>query len=359
MHISALLRSLVIALCVFGLAACAAVTGTGDPNVAATVNGAEITVAEVEERFEQAKEQPQVAQQLEADADGAYQESIQAQILSQLVVSKLLDQWADDLGVDASEQEITDERESLIEEIGGQEAFDQAVEQSGLSDEDVTLQIRQRVLQNKISDEVAGDADVSEEDIAAFYEENREARFGEKATARHILVEDKAKADKLFKQIQDGADFAKLAKAESTDPGSGAEGGELPPFGRGQMVGPFDQAVFSAEVGELLGPVKTQFGFHIIEVLELTPGKTLHEAREEIVDELGQSQSGEALQAELTKRTKEAEVTVNPRFGKWNPETGQVEPDKPLGATSESSSEGAGVPGGGTEMPLPPTEASS
>ena len=357
MHISALLRSMVIALCVFGLAACAAVTGTGDPNVAATVNGTEISVSEVEERFEQAKEQPQVAQQLEGDTDGAYQESIQAQILSQLVVSELLDQWADDLGVDASEEEIAEERENLIEEIGGQEAFDQAVEQSGLSEEDVTLQIRQRVLQNKISDEVGGDAEVSEEDIKAFYEENKEARFGEQATARHILVEDKAKADRLFKQIQGGADFAKLAKAESTDPGSGAEGGELPPFGRGQMVGPFDEAVFNGEVGKLIGPVKTQFGYHIIEVLELNPGKTLDEAREEITDELSQSQSGEELQAELTKRTKEAEVTVNPRFGKWNPDTGQVEPSKPLGGTSESTSEGA-VPGG-SEMPLPPTEATS
>ena len=357
MHISTLLRSALVALCALALAACGAVTGTGDPNVAATVNGSEITVDEVEKRFESAKESPQVAQQLEADTDGAYEQSIQAQILSQLVVSELLEQWADDLGLTASDEEIAEERESLITEIGGQEAFDQAVEQSGLSEEDVTLQIRQRVLQNKISEEVGGDKEVSDEEIEAFYNENAEARFGEKATARHILVAGKAKADKLFKEIQDGADFAKIAEAESTDPGSAAEGGELPPFGRGQMVGPFDKAVFTSEVGELVGPIKTQFGYHIIEVLDKTPGKTLEEASEEIRAELSQSQSGEELQAELTKRTEEAEVEVNPRFGEWNPETGQVEPSKPLGETSESSSEGA-VPGG-TEMPLPPTEATS
>ena len=358
-HISTLLRSALVVLSALALAACAAVTGTGDPNVAATVNGTEITVDEVVTRFEGAKEQPQVAQQLEADTDGAFESSIQAQILSQLVVSELLEQWADDLGLDATDEEVAEERESLITEIGGQEAFDQAVEQSGLSEEDVNLQIRQRVLQNKISEEVGGEKEVTDAEIEAFYNENAEARFGEKATARHILVKGKAKADQLFKQIQDGGDFAKLAEKESTDPGSAAEGGKLPPFSPGQMVPPFDKAVFSSEVGELVGPVKTQFGYHIIEVLEKTPGKTLEEATEEIRDELSQSGAGEELQAELTKRTKEAEVTVNPRFGEWNPETGQVEPSKPLGETSESSSEGTGIPGGGSEMPLPPTEASS
>ena len=359
MQLTTLLRSALVLLLVAALAACGEVTGTGDPNVAATVNGSEITVDQVEERFEGAKAQPQVAQQLESDTDGAYESSIQAQILSQLVASELLEQWAEDLNLEAGEEEIAQERESLIEEIGGQEAFDQAVEQSGLSEDDVKQQIRQQVLQKKISEEVAGDGEVSDEEVEAFYEENAEARFGEKATARHILVEDKAKADKLFKQIQDGGDFAKIAEAESTDPGSAAEGGELPPFGRGQMVGPFDKAVFGSDVGELVGPVKTEFGYHIIEVLEKTPGQTLEEASEEIRAELSQSQSSEELQAELAERTKEAEVTVNPRFGEWNPETGQVEPDKPLGETSESSSEGAGAPGGGSEIPLPPTEASS
>ena len=351
-----LVRYLVVTLGAVALTACGAITGTGDPNVAATVNGTEIPVAEVEERFEQAKEQPQVAQQLEQDTEGDYKESIQAQILSQLVVSELLEQWANDLDIEATEEEIAAERESLIEEIGGQEAFDQAVEQSGLSDEDVTAQIRQRVLQNEISAEVGKDAEVSEEDIEAFYDENADSRFGETATARHILVEDRKKAEQIMADLEGGADFAELAEAESTDPGSAAQGGELPEFGRGQMVPPFEEAVFAAEEGEVVGPVRSQFGFHIIEVLEKSEAQTLDEAREEIRAELGESQSGEALQAELTRRTKEAEVTVNPRFGEWNPETGQVEPSAPLGETSESASDGAVQPGGSEAPIVVPTE---
>jgi parvulin-like peptidyl-prolyl isomerase len=342
-----LVRLALAALTVLALSACAALTGTGDPNVAATVEGTEVLVSEVEERFEQAKTQPQVAQQLEADTSGAFQSQLQAQILTQLVLSQLLEQWAEELNITATDQDVADERDALIEQLGGQEAFDQAVEESGLSEEDVNDQIRQRVLQNKIADSVSEDVDVTDEEIAQFYEENAEARFGPKATARHILVKKKAKADQIMSDIEGGADFAKIAKKESTDTGSAQNGGELPEFGRGQMVGPFEDAVFEAKAGELVGPVKTEFGYHIIEVLKKSEGKSLEDASEEIRKELSETQEGELLQKTLGERTKEAEVTVNPRFGTWNPESQQVEPSKPLGETSESPA------AGGSELPIP------
>lgn len=361
MHIPSFGRLALIAVCALVLSACAAVTGTGDPNVAATVNGSEIPVSEVEERFEQAKSQPQVAQQLESDTEGAYASEIQAQILTQLVVAQLLDEWANDLGVTATDEEVEEERTALIEQLGGQEAFDQAVEQSGLSEADVNEQIRQRVLQNKITEEVGGEGEVTDAEIEEFYTQNKETRFGEKATARHILVKEKGKADKIFADLKKGADFAKIAKAESTDPGSAEQGGELPEFGPGQMVPEFDKAVFSSDVGELVGPVKTEFGYHIIEVLDKQSGQELADVEEEIRSELAQSQSGELIQEELAKRTKEAEVEVNPRFGTWNPETGQVEPPKSAGDASESGSEGPGtVPSeGASGAPAVPTESAT
>lgn len=86
-----------------------------------------------------------------------------------------------------------------------------------------------------------------------------------KATARHILVPTEEKCNELKAAIEGGADFAKIAKDNSTCP-SGRDGGDLGSFGPGQMVKEFDTVVFSAPVNVVQGPVKTQFGYHLLEV---------------------------------------------------------------------------------------------
>ncbi|GAA0690405.1 peptidylprolyl isomerase [Marinobacterium maritimum] len=86
-----------------------------------------------------------------------------------------------------------------------------------------------------------------------------------RASARHILVSTEAECQALKDQIAGGADFAALAKEHSQCP-SGQQGGELGSFGPGQMVPAFDKVVFSAPINEVQGPVKTQFGYHLLEV---------------------------------------------------------------------------------------------
>lgn len=90
-----------------------------------------------------------------------------------------------------------------------------------------------------------------------------------KATARHILVATEAACLALKNQIEAGADFAVVARDNSSCP-SGKQGGSLGEFGPGQMVREFDEVVFTGEVGKVLGPVKTQFGYHLIEVTSRT-----------------------------------------------------------------------------------------
>ena len=90
-----------------------------------------------------------------------------------------------------------------------------------------------------------------------------------KATARHILVPTKEACEDLKTKIEDGGDFADVAKKHSQCP-SGQKGGDLGEFGPGQMVAEFDKVVFSAEIGKVVGPVQTQFGFHLIEVTSRT-----------------------------------------------------------------------------------------
>jgi len=87
------------------------------------------------------------------------------------------------------------------------------------------------------------------------------------ASARHILVDSEQKCNDLKQQIADGTDFADLAQQHSSCP-SGKSGGALGSFGPGQMVPEFDKVVFSAPLNEVQGPVKTQFGYHLLEVTE-------------------------------------------------------------------------------------------
>jgi peptidyl-prolyl cis-trans isomerase C len=86
-----------------------------------------------------------------------------------------------------------------------------------------------------------------------------------KASARHILVKTEEACVDLKNKIQEGADFGEMAKEHSDCP-SGREGGSLGEFGPGQMVPEFDTVVFNDAVGEVHGPVKTQFGYHLIEI---------------------------------------------------------------------------------------------
>jgi len=105
---------------------------------------------------------------------------------------------------------------------------------------------------------------VNETEIKKFFDENPDQFAGQPTvSASHILVDDEAKANELMQAIRDGASFEETAKANSSCP-SGQNGGSLGEFGRGQMVKEFDEACFEMEVGELRGPIKTQFGYHII-----------------------------------------------------------------------------------------------
>ena len=89
------------------------------------------------------------------------------------------------------------------------------------------------------------------------------------ATARHILVDSEQKCQSIIDDIKGGADFAALAKEHSSCP-SGNNGGELGTFGRGQMVAEFETACFDGDVNDVQGPIKTQFGYHVVQVTERT-----------------------------------------------------------------------------------------
>lgn len=148
---------------------------------------------------------------------------------------------------------------------------------------------------------------VTDEALQAAYD----ARFKDAApqteyNAAHILVADEAKAKELLAELEAGADFAELAKTNSTDTGSGAAGGDLGWFGLGMMVKPFEEAVVAAEVGKVAGPVQSDFGFHLILVKEtrVAAQPTLDDIRDELATEIEQ----QAIESHVTEVTAAAAV---------------------------------------------------
>ena len=342
------------------VAGCAA---GADPNLAASVNGVDITIAEVEERLEVIRQNPQAVEQLANDPDGQILRQAENDVLNDLIIQSLLQQSAaDELGVEVTDADVEAQREAVVEQIGGQEAFDQVIEQQGLSEEQVDTELRRLALNEAISAQFAEDADISDEDVEAFYEENAETRFLPTATARHILVTDEATAQSAIDRIAGGEDFAAVATELSTDTGSGAQGGDLGELRPGDTVPEFDEALFNSPVGEVVGPIQTEFGFHVLEVLERDDeGPELADVEEEIRDELAATSTQTQVEEFISEQSANAEVTVNPRFGEWNAESGRVEAEPPLGDASEGAapagSEGAAP--AGSEGAVPPADGAS
>ncbi|WP_147126607.1 peptidylprolyl isomerase [Shimia ponticola] len=157
-----------------------------------------------------------------------------------------------------------------------------------------------------------GDMAVTEEALKAAYEAQiADFQGAPEFNASHILVETEEEAQELVTLLTDGADFAELAAERSIGP-SGPRGGELGWFGEGMMVPPFEAAVKELEVGDISGPVQTQFGWH---VLILNDSRTTEApAFEAVQADIANQLRSQALQARVAELNAAAEVTRNEDF---------------------------------------------
>ena len=195
----------------------------------------------------------------------------------------------------------------ILDQLIQQETLEQATTDLAARDE-ITLENERRGYVSGVAiQRIAAEA-VTEEALQAAYD----TRFKEAAPqteyhAAHILVATAEEAEKLKADLAGGADFAELAKAHSTDTGSGAAGGDLGWFGLGQMVKPFEEAVVAAKVGEVTAPVQSDFGYHLILVQEtrIAEKPSLEMMRDELAAEIENA----AIKAKLDELTKSATIT--------------------------------------------------
>jgi len=240
--------------------------GSVSQDDAAVVGSDHITRDTLDRRVMQAKCSYDLQKRVFPKAGSAEYQAIQEQILQNLVQRAELAQKAPDLHVSVNDSQVETQLKAIKKQYfgGSDKRYQAELKRQCVTDAEVRADVRANTLSDAIYKKVTAGAKVSDADVKSYYDSHQSVYTQpETRVVRHILVKNKALADKLYSQLKGGADFAALAKKYSQDPGSKAQGGQLT-ISRGQTVPPFDKVAFSLKTGETSKPVKTQFGWHII-----------------------------------------------------------------------------------------------
>lgn len=278
-----------------------------------------------------------------ADLDQKLEQSPASRgVLQQLVTYKLIDNYGQEHNITVSQAEIDKVEDTYKQQYPGA-SWSDLLKARGLSESDVQDMIRRQLVLDKA---VGSNIHITDKQIADYYAKNH-AQFDQPATAhaRHILVPDLKTAQKVEADLKSGKDFAAEAKQYSIDPGSRDKGGDLGWFRKGQMVPAFEAYAFSAPLNQISAPVKSPYGYHIIEVLGRKPAQkaTLASTRDQIVTTLRQQQENPLIPAFLQQLQAQGDIQVN------DPQFASVFPSPAAAAAPPA----AGSAAGGTTAPAP------
>jgi parvulin-like peptidyl-prolyl isomerase len=306
----------------FALAGCS--LGGGDDKVpadaVAVVDGEEIAKSDYDAVISQAKKSYKTQKREFPKAGSAEFQTLKNQVVQFLVQREQFEQEAAALDVKITDKQVDARLEQIQKQYfgGDKKKFEKQLKDQGLTEAQVRVDIRSQIVSEKIFEEVTRKVTVTDKQVADYYNKNK-AQYSqpESREVRHILVKTKKQADDLYDQLKAGADFSALAKKFSEDTGSKANGGKLT-ISKGQTVAPFDQTAFLLKKNDISRPVKTEFGFHIIQPIgdvkeaKVTP---LKEVEDSIRQQLAQTKKNEAMTAWVDELKKDYEDKVSYAVG--------------------------------------------
>jgi foldase protein PrsA len=324
-------RRLLPILCLAVLAAGCSDLGVRNQD-AATVNGVgiptdrltEMTKAQLGQQQQQAGQQGQQGQ----DIEGATRQALEGLIQFQLVLD-----GAKKAGVAIEESDVDARMEQLKQQVTAQgQNYEELLETRQISEEVLRTQQRVQLAVDLVAVKLVPyppDAQLRKT------LDQRKDDFLE-VHVRHVLVKDKATADAVRRELVSGGDWAAVAKRRSIDTQSKDKGGDLGFNARGATVKPFETAEFKlAAQGDCKGktsgscespisqPVKTQFGYHVLQVVGVRLPRLDNDLRAKLEPAV-KDRRQQAVQRWFEEQVKTAEVTINPRFGRWDAENGKV-----------------------------------
>ena len=292
------------------------------PDTIARINGETITKADFERAL----------REVEGRAGGPVpadqRDRVYRDVLDQMIAYRLLVQESRARKVTVTEAELDARIAEIQQQFPTAEAFKQTLEQRGMTVAALRADSREGMLIDKLLEsELAGRIAVTREEIDGFYQKNpSQFQQAERVRASHILIrfpdnanaaakqQTRSRAEEILRALKAGNDFVDIAKTNSQDPGSAANGGDLGYFERGQMVGPFEETAFSLRPGQTSDLVETEFGYHIIRVADKQASRTvpLDEVRPQIQQFLEGQEREQATQSlvETLKAKGKVEILI-------------------------------------------------
>jgi len=338
----------IVATLVIGSAAAAgSFLWAGQTAFAAKVNGQVISTDEFTTYVERAKKQyaGQIGMDFNSAAGQTMLVNLKKNIMNSLVEMSLMKQEAEKMGLKADEAEFKSKFDELLKARynGDRKAFDEDLERNKYTYTEFETQFKQQILLSKLYQKIIEKVKIEDADLKKYYDEHMDMyKEPEKIKAQHILIkaeegkkdeEAKAlkKAEGILAQLKAGGDFAKLAKANSDDTSNKDNGGDLGAFGKGMMVLPFEEAAWKLKEGELSGPVKTRFGYHIIKRGGLLPAmtKSFDEVKAGIRDQLERERKQKTFEDWLKQLKEKSKIEINEKLTAAPPAPPAGEAGKP------------------------------
>jgi parvulin-like peptidyl-prolyl isomerase len=207
-------------------------------------------------------------------------QTLKNQAVTLLVQQAEREEKAKDIGIDIGDKQIDARLKQIKKQYfqGSEKKYLAQLKKQGLTDEQVRRDIKAQLISEEVFKKVTKDVKVTDADVHDYYVQHPQLYAQPQSReVRHILVKTKKLADSIYAQLKAGGSFASLAKKYSQDPGSKTTGGKLT-VSRGQTVPAFDAKAFTLKVNEISQPVKTQYGWHVIQALgPVKPAKTTPE----------------------------------------------------------------------------------
>ena len=227
-------------------------------------------------------------------------DTLKREVMQFLIQASWVQQEAEQQDINVSDKQIQKSFEDQKKQaFPTDKAYKEFLASSGMTEDDILFRVKLDQLQQKLTQKVTEDAKkVSDGDVEEYYEKNKK-RFAQPETRdlRVVLTKNEAQAKKAKKALEDGDSFKSVVKKYSQDEASKAQGGKLPAVSEGQQEPAFNKAIFGARKGELVGPVKTQFGWYVFEVEKIKPAsqQSLEQSKETIKNLLRSERQQKAL----------------------------------------------------------------